>query len=131
MAPKAVDEANMSTAGRHFNKIAAEDAEKKETAKVVDEANMSTAGRHFNKIAAEGAEKKAEKAAKGVDEANMTMAGRHFNKIAAEEAEKKSSAKVRSRIGNMPVRHWTLLDKGLSDFGPRARSRPPWTRPWS
>ena len=48
---------------------------------------MSTAGRHFNKIAAEEAEKKAEKAAKGVDEANMTVAGRHFHRKATGGAE--------------------------------------------
>ena len=52
-----VDEANMSTAGRHFNKKAAEEAEKKDKAsKGVDEANMSTAGRHFNRKATGGAE---------------------------------------------------------------------------
>ena len=48
---------------------------------------MSTAGRHFNKKAAEEAEKKGATAAKGVDEANMSTAGRHFNRKATGGAE--------------------------------------------
>merc|ERR1711966_237959 len=83
-----VDEANMTMAGRHFNRNATEDAAKKSStkdkAKAVDEANMTAAGRHFNRLAVAEAEKK-EKAPEAavVDEANMSAAGRHFHRKAS------------------------------------------------